>query len=85
VAERAFLRRLGAGCHTPVAGHARLVGETLSIAGLVASVDGATTLTGEVSGPGSQAEALGERLADDLLERGARALLDGGSDAGGRA
>jgi len=85
VAERAFLRRLGAGCHTPVAGHARLVGETLSIAGLVASVDGATMLTGEVSGPGSQAEALGERLADDLLERGARALLDGGSDAGGRA
>jgi hydroxymethylbilane synthase len=85
VAERAFLRRLGAGCHTPVAGHARLVGETISIAGLVASVDGATTLTGEVSGPGSQAEALGERLADDLLERGARALLDGGSDAGGRA
>ena len=85
VAERAFLRRLGAGCHTPVAGHARLVGETLSIAGLVASVDGATTLTGEASGPGSQAEALGERLADDLLERGARALLDGESDAGGRA
>jgi hydroxymethylbilane synthase len=85
VAERAFLRRLGAGCHTPVAGHARLVGETISIAGLVASVDGATTLTGEVSGPGSQAEALGERLADDLLERGARVLLDGGSDAGGRA
>jgi len=78
LAERAFLRRLGAGCHTPVAGHARLDGDAISIAGLVASLDGATVLTGEVSGPCSQAEALGERLAGDLLARGARALLDAG-------
>ena len=78
LAERAFLRRLGAGCHTPVAGHARLDGDAISIAGLVASIDGATVLTGEVSGPCSQAEALGERLAGDLLARGARALLDSG-------
>ena len=78
LAERAFLRRLGAGCHTPVAGHARLDGDAVSIAGLVASADGRTVLTGEVSGPGSRAEALGERLADDLLARGARALLDAG-------
>jgi hydroxymethylbilane synthase len=78
LAERAFLRRLGAGCHTPVAGHARLDGDAISIAGLVASADGLTVLTGEVSGPGSRAEALGERLADDLLARGARALLDAG-------
>ncbi len=78
MAERAFLRRLGAGCHTPVAGHARLDGDAISIAGLVASLDGATVLTGEASGPCSQAEALGERLAGDLLARGARALLDAG-------
>ena len=81
LAERAFLRRLGAGCHTPVAGHARLDGDAISIAGLVASADGVTVLTGEVSGPGSRAEALGERLADDLLARGARALLDAGGPA----
>ncbi len=78
LAERAFLRRLGAGCHTPVAGHARLDGDAISIAGLVASLDGATVLTGEASGPCSQGEALGERLAGDLLARGARALLDAG-------
>jgi hydroxymethylbilane synthase len=76
VAERAFLARLAAGCHTPVAGHARLDGSAISIAGVVASPDGVTVLAGEASGPGSQAEALGERLADDLLARGARALLD---------
>ena len=38
--------RLGAGCHTPVAGHARLDGERPRCAGLVASVDGATVLRG---------------------------------------
>ena len=81
LAERAFIRRLGAGCHTPVGGHARLVGGALAIAGLVASADGATMLTGEVSGPAAEAEALGERLADDLLGRGARRLLDDGGGA----
>jgi hydroxymethylbilane synthase len=81
LAERAFLRRLGAGCHTPVAGHARLDGGAISIAGLVASADGVTVLSGEVSGPSAQAEALGERLADDLMARGARALLDAGGTA----
>jgi len=81
LAERAFLRRLGAGCHTPVAGHARIDGDAISIAGLVASLDGATVLSGEVSGPGSQAEELGERLAGELLARGARALLDAGASA----
>ncbi len=79
--ERAFLRRLAAGCHAPVAGHARLDGDAISIAGLVASADGVTVLTGEVSGPCSRAEGLGERLADDLLARGARALLDAGGPA----
>ena len=81
LAERAFLRRLGAGCHTPVAGHARLDGNLISIAGFVASADGVTVLAGEASGPCSQAEALGGRLADDLLARGARALLDAGGPA----
>ena len=85
-AERAFLHRLGAGCHTPVAGFARLDGPALSVAGLVASVDGATVLTAAVSGAPSAARALGEKLADELLARGAGALLvvDGSSREGAR-
>lgn len=74
-AERAFLHRLGAGCHTPVAGFARLDGAALSVAGLVASVDGATVLTATVSGAPAAARALGEKLAEELLARGAGALL----------
>ncbi|HEV8436785.1 MAG TPA: hydroxymethylbilane synthase [Methylomirabilota bacterium] len=77
-AERAFLHRLGAGCHTPVAGHARLDGETLTLTGLVASPDGVHTLRASMTGVPSRAQALGEKLADDLLARGARRLLTAG-------
>jgi len=81
LAERAFLGRLGAGCHTPVAGHAHLDGEALTVTGLVASLDGSTVLRSSIGGLPSSAESLGEKLAEELLARGARALLEPG---GGR-
>jgi hydroxymethylbilane synthase len=83
LAERAFLERLGAGCHTPVAGHAALDGADLRLTGLVASLDGRTVLTSTVTGRASSAEALGAELAADLLGQGARSLLDAAE--GGRA
>ena len=42
---------------------------------MVASPDGAETLTGEAQGTADDAEALGQRMADDLLGRGAGRLL----------
>jgi hydroxymethylbilane synthase len=75
LAERSFLAALGAGCHTPVAGHARLQDGGMTVSGLVASLDGATVLRGSVSGPAGSAEALGHKLAEELLARGADALL----------
>jgi hydroxymethylbilane synthase len=74
-AERSFLAVLGAGCHTPVAGHCRLQDGALRIDGLVASLDGATMLRAAASGPLGSAEALGRRLAEELLARGAGPLL----------
>jgi hydroxymethylbilane synthase len=47
--------------------------------GLVASLDGRTVIRGKASGAMGQAAAVGERLADELLARGARALLDEGA------
>jgi hydroxymethylbilane synthase len=58
-----------------VAGFARQDGAALSVSGLVASEDGGTVLTAMVSGAPSSARALGEKLADELLARGAGALL----------
>jgi hydroxymethylbilane synthase len=76
LAERAFLERLGAGCHTPVAGHARLDGATLHLDGLVASPDGKTMIRGRTRGESARAASLGRALAEDLLSRGAGELLD---------
>jgi hydroxymethylbilane synthase len=78
LAERAFLLGLGATCHTSVAGHARLDGDALHLTGLVASLDGATVLDSSIVGLASSAEGLGRKLADELLARGARRLLDAG-------
>jgi hydroxymethylbilane synthase len=82
LAERAFLERLGAGCHTPVAGHARLEGDTLTVTGLCASLDGRTVLRAGVTGAAAEAGALGARLAGELLARGAGPLLEAGRGAG---
>ena len=80
-AERAFLRQLGAGCHTAVGGFARRMGDELTLSGLVASPDGSAVLRSSIAGPASGADALGQKLADELLARGARRLLDAAGEA----
>jgi hydroxymethylbilane synthase len=74
-AERALMRGLGAGCHTPVAGYARLVSGELRLTGLVASPDGRAVLRAVASGPAAAAESLGAGLAEELMARGAGPLL----------
>jgi len=76
VAERSFLRSLGGGCQFPIAAHARVVDDSLDLAGLVAKPDGSDILRDTLSGPLDNAESLGTQLAEHLLARGARALLN---------
>ncbi len=75
LAERAFLQHLGASCHTPVAAHARVRGNELSVVGLVASLDGRCVIRAEVGGALEAAEVLGQKLAAELNGRGAAELL----------
>ncbi len=75
-AERAFLFRLEGGCQVPIGAHATLAGATVSLTGLIARVDGSEILRQEMSAAADQAAELGTRLADDLLGRGGRAILD---------
>lgn len=74
-AERAFSARLGGACTVPVAGHARLDGESIHLDGLVASPDGTRLVRGQHSAPATEAAAMGKALAERLLGEGARAIL----------
>lgn len=74
-AERAFNHRLNGGCQVPIAGYAELEGDRLRLRGLVGHPAGGEMVAGQVDGHRDTAEALGIRLADDVLSRGADVLL----------
>jgi hydroxymethylbilane synthase len=76
-AERALNARLGGACTVPVAGHAVLHGGSLRLDALVAAPDGSRVVRAALEGPAAEAASLGERLAQQLLDAGAREILAG--------
>lgn len=74
-AERAFLRELEGGCQVPIGVNTAIVDGTLTLKGMVASLDGKQLIKDEVSGPATTAEALGLELATKLKEQGAGEIL----------
>jgi hydroxymethylbilane synthase len=76
LAERAFLQRIGGGCQVPIAGLAQLASGRLHLSALVAAADGREVIRGKLEGPLAQGEVLGRRLAEELLEKGARDILN---------
>ena len=67
-AERAFVRELNGGCSSPVAAYAVTEGEQLTVTGLYVSPDETVIRKGNLTGPKSDAEALGRELARKLKE-----------------
>jgi hydroxymethylbilane synthase len=80
-AERAVLSTLEAGCSAPVGALAEIAesedGEELWIRAVVLSADGALAVRKSLSGKPADAEAIGRRLATDMLEDGANELEGG--------
>lgn len=74
--ERAFLKRLEGGCQIPIAGHGKAEKNMFSISGLVADLDGKTIIKETQTGPLESSESIGTALADRLLSRGAKKLLE---------
>lgn len=74
-AERAMLHRLQGGCRLPVGAHAVVEGRRLALSGAVVAPDGSAALRGSRLGTFDEAAQLGRELADELLTRGAGALL----------
>jgi hydroxymethylbilane synthase len=74
-AERALLRELEGGCQIPIGALGTLNNDTLTLAGMVASLDGSELLKETISGNRADAEKLGIELAAKLTAMGADKIL----------
>ena len=74
-AERAMNRALGGSCTVPVGAWCMLGEHGLHLRGLVGDAASGRLLHAEGSAPADQAVALGEQVAQALLDQGAGSLL----------
>ncbi len=74
-AERAMNARLSGGCQVPIAGFAEIHDNQLFMRGLVGNPDGSVIYRSEGTGKLEQAEAIGKKIAEDLLAQGADKIL----------
>jgi hydroxymethylbilane synthase len=76
-AERAVVDRLGGGCQMPIGAFCQLASDDgdLSIAVVVASLDGSRAIRAQRRGSAQAPEQLGIQAADELLAKGADRIL----------
>jgi hydroxymethylbilane synthase len=74
-AERAFLRRLDGSCRTPIGAFTERSGVSLTLYGEILSPDGRERFAGTLSGPETDAEALGDALGAELLAAAGPAFI----------
>jgi len=74
-AERAFLLKLGGDCNVPAGCYAEIQGLNIVLTGIVSSPDGKTTVRKDARGTFEEAQNLGEKLADVILESGGNEIL----------
>lgn len=74
-AERAVSQVLGGSCQVPLAAYAQVNGSALTIRALVAEPDGSLIIRSQASGSVDSALQLGEQVAQELLQKGAKAIL----------
>lgn len=75
-AERAVVAKLQGSCQVPIGSYAEWQDGSLHLRALVGSVDGREILRSEGRAPAAEAQALGERVAEELLGQGAQRILD---------
>jgi hydroxymethylbilane synthase len=76
LAERAFLRELEGGCQVPIGVNTVIEGDTLTLTGLVASLDGKILIKEVIQGTPAEAEKMGTTLAQEVRSKGAQTILD---------
>lgn len=76
LAERSMNALLGGSCQVPIAGYATLAGAQLRLHGLVGTPDGQTLLKAKYAGDVSDAQQIGEKVAQALIEQGAQDIIN---------
>ncbi|MCA8890198.1 MAG: hydroxymethylbilane synthase [Parvularculaceae bacterium] len=76
-AEREMLWVLNGHCNAPIAGYAAVNVSKLTLKGAVISLDGKTLIEAEHAGPIDRPRALGRAVGLDLIEYGARDIIEG--------
>lgn len=74
--ERTLLSCLGGGCQVPIGVYARIDDSKIFVKAGVFSVDGKTAIREEIVGERKDADTLSRKLADRLLRKGARQILE---------
>jgi len=75
LSERAMNRALEGGCQVPIGSYAIINDDQIYLRGLVGAIDGSSIIRDELTGSINDAEALGEQLAQRLLNQGADDIL----------
>lgn len=76
IGERSLLRHLEGGCQIPIGTFGRIENKEFTMDAMVGSLDGKRIITGSVAGNPEASESLGIELAEELLAKGAKAILD---------
>ncbi|NUN08418.1 MAG: hydroxymethylbilane synthase [Ignavibacteriaceae bacterium] len=75
LAERSLLKELEGGCQVPIGAYAKVSSTGLYLDGLVGAIDGSVTFRKKLRGSKRNPEALGKKLANDLVKAGAGEIL----------
>jgi hydroxymethylbilane synthase len=74
-AERTLLGSLGGGCQVPIGANAKVSGDRLHLRAIVAAPDGSRIIKSDREGALQDSAAIGARLGEELLDKGAREIL----------
>ncbi|MGD1865067.1 MAG: hydroxymethylbilane synthase, partial [Phormidesmis sp.] len=69
-------RELEGGCQVPIGVNTTIEGDTLTLKGIVASLDGQQLIKDVVTGAPADAESMGKALAEKVRSQGAQEILD---------
>jgi hydroxymethylbilane synthase len=75
-AERAVLAALGGGCQVPIGAYGQAIEDRLELLGVVGLPDGSQVIRRSSSGPLADGRRIGYELGSQLLDAGAREILE---------